>query len=321
MEKNKFDTIQKMNNQMIKVLEIENTQLQNIINEGKDFNEREIYKKRREYWNKDSPELDKVVCDSFDGPYGEVFFKLFYPNNIVEGQLSKCIIFIHGGGFTVGDIDTHEGIIRRLAKETDAIIAAIDYHLVPEYIFPVQLEECEEFALFIHENSIEYKIDKEHISFAGDSAGAHLSLGVALRMRNQEKQLKIKSLLLFYGSYGLKDSMSRRLYGGEWDGLSLEELRSYEENYAGPMEDDNPYLSLINSDLTYGLPPTYILACELDPLLDDSKLLYTIMKEHGGIAKLDIFNGVIHGFLHYSKDLDMAKTAIRNSAIFYNEYR
>lgn len=221
----------------------------------------------------------------------------------------------------MGDIDTHAGIIKRLANETGAVVAAIDYRLAPQFKFPVQLDECEEFVNFLSNHAEDYQLDKDNISLAGDSAGAHLSLATAIKIRDRNNNsLKIKTLLLYYGSFGLGDSMSMRLYGGYWDGLSTKELNYYQEQYAHSKDQDNPYRNLFNSDLTFGLPPAYILACELDPLADDSRLLYAILNEHELTAQLDIFDGVIHGFLHYSRALSQSLEAIKSSAEFYKKY-
>jgi acetyl esterase len=86
--------------------------------------------------------------------------------------------------------------------------------------------------------------------------------------------------------------------------------------FINPGDEDNPYRILFNSDLTYGLPPTYILACELDPLLDDSMLLFEILREHGTVTELKVFKGVIHAFLHYSRMLPQSMEAIKHSAEF-----
>ncbi|MGB8452380.1 MAG: alpha/beta hydrolase fold domain-containing protein [Anaerocolumna sp.] len=319
MEKNKIDSFEKMTSDMKNVVDFEIRQNQKLFAESPiAVNDKEAYIISRKFWNQDGPEVYRTIEESINGPYGDILFRIYYPN---EKPNNKCIIYIHGGGFTVGNIDTHDGIIRRLAQETGAIIIGIDYRLSPEYKFPVPIKECETLVEYIHEYGAKYQIDKGNISLAGDSAGAYLSLAVTLYLRDKRPDISnIKSLLLYYGAYGLKDSMSQRLFGGYWDGLTLEALHGYNKSFTNQEDEDSPYRLLFNSDLTYGIPPSYILACELDPLLDDSKLLHQILRAHGTTTKLEIFNGVIHAFLHYSRMLPQSMEAITRSAEFYNIY-
>lgn len=316
MEKNKLDSIGRMTPEMREVVEFESKQMKELLKiESIDPQDQEAYILTRKYWNEGGPKLKKIVDENIRGPHRDILFRLYYPN---ETEKNRCILFIHGGGFVVGNIDTHDGIMRRLSIETGAVVVGIDYKLAPQFKFPVPIEECIFLIHHLRENADKYKIDKDDITLAGDSAGAYLSLATAINMRDKEKDISfIKSLLLYYGSFGLADSMSKRLYGGYWDGLTIEALDGYSDVFTKEEDKNNPYRILFDSDLTFGIPPTYIMACELDPLLDDSKLLYEILKEHGMKTELNIVDGVIHGFLHYSKKLPQSMETIKDSARFY----
>ena len=116
---------------------------------------------------------------------------------------NKAILFIHGGGFVVGSPKTHDGIQRRLAHLTKAVVLSMDYSLAPEVKFPVQIYECAAVLQHLKDHGIEYGIDSGNISLSGDSAGAYLSLATAVYLRDRGESDAIRSLLLFYGSYGL----------------------------------------------------------------------------------------------------------------------
>ena len=279
--------------------------------------DREAYEASRRFFNEGGPEMVRSLRAHVDNENGRIPFTAHYPS---EKKRNSLIIFIHGGGFVVGSPDTHDGIMRRLADETGAVVMGIDYSLAPEVKFPTQIHECAQLIHHVRRNEGLYEIDKDDITLAGDSAGAYLSLATTLYLRDQEKDIGyITSLLLYYGSYGLKDSMSMRLYGNAYDGLTLDALKSYGALFAREEDMENPYRNLFNNDLTYGIPPAYIMAAALDPLADDSRLLHAILKEHGMHAMYREFDGVLHGFLHYSKMMEESMEAIRDSAAYYKE--
>lgn len=319
MEKNKLDILKRLSPDMKKVLEHERAEAEkNAEKSGDQLTDRVAYEESRRFFNEGGPLMMRTIHAHFETDSGSIPFTAHYP---VEKEKNRLIIFIHGGGFVVGSPATHDGIMRRLAEETGSVVMGIDYSLAPEVKFPMQILECVAMIGHVRQNHGLYDIDRDNITLAGDSAGAYLSLATAVYLRDKEKEIPyIKSLLLYYGSFGLKDSMSMRLYGGEYDGLTLEALNLYSELFTREEDRDNPYRNLFNSDLTYGIPPAYILACTLDPLADDSRLLYAVMKEHGMAVRYHEVDGVLHGFLHYSRMMDESLEAIKSSAQFYHEY-
>lgn len=171
---------------------------------------------------------------------------------------------------------------------------------------------------YVRENAGKFHIDPELISYAGDSAGSFLSLSTFLYLRDSGNDVSyVKTLLLYYGSVGLTDSVSKRLYGGYWDGLTYSELDRYENAFFAEEKNAN---ALIDRDYTKAMPATYILGCELDPLADDSRVLFEILKAKGHTVELLMKKGYIHGFLHYSNMLPGAENAIRESAEFFREH-
>ncbi len=128
-------------------------------------------------------------------------------------------------------------------------------------------------------------------------------------------------MLLYYGGFGLQDSCSRRLYGTLLDGMRKEDLKFYASCYleAGVTDPENPYYVTLNSDLTHGMPATYLCVGGLDPLLDDSKTLYEILKNHGVRTELEIMPGCLHAYMHYSRMMDEAEHCLISSSSFLKE--
>lgn len=276
------------------------------------------YLQERAFWNQGGPVPAKVRTDQIPTSHGEVTVRTYYP---VDAPVLPGIVYLHGGGFVVGSPDTHDRITRILAERTQAAVISVDYTLAPEAKYPQALEECVAVVEYLRANATRWGLDAADISLAGDSGGAHLSLATYLYLR-EEKQAhhQIRCLLLFYGNYGLRDSMSWRLFGGSWDGLTAEDYAYYLSLYLSSEEQlTSKYVDLLANDLTTQMPPCYLAAAELDPLRDDSRCLAAIL-EHAGIThRYEEFTGVIHAFLHNSLLLDAANDALEHAAAFYHE--
>lgn len=277
---------------------------------------REGYRKERRFWNEGGPEMVEVTNREVATPYGKVRVRLLRPS---AKETLPVIVYIHGGGWVLGDPDTHDRITRKLAASAGAAVASIDYTLSPEAKFPQAVRECVAVVQEIAHNAHDWGVDPLRIGIAGDSGGANLSFATHLYLRDEcEEGNLISSMLLFYGAYGLKDSSSMRLFGGTWDGLTEEDFLYYKNLYFAKEEDAfSPYFDVLRADLTYGIPPCYIAAAGLDPLRDDSRTLDAMLREYGTPTMYEEYQGVIHGYLHHAKMVDATTDTLENAARFY----
>ena len=133
----------------------------------------------------------------------------------------------------------------------------------------------------------------------------------------------VKSLLLYYGFYGLADSVSRRLYGWDIDGMRKEDLEYYNRCWLNDLaaESGAPYVDMLSNDLKSNMAPCYIAAAALDPLRDDSECLARVLTNNGIDNSFEVFDGVLHAFVHYSRMLDAATACIEHSAEFWKTRR
>lgn len=276
---------------------------------------RRAYARERRFWNEGGPVMVETIDDTVATPHGQVAVRCHRPR---AGEALPAVVYVHGGGWVVGDLDTHDRIMRTLAHESGAAVVGIDYSLSPEARFPVAVEECAAIARHLHENGSGYGLDGTRLAFAGDSGGAAMSMATTLLLRDQcGPALPIRALVLYYGMFGLRDSASRRLLGGPWDGLTEDDLAYYLGCYlADPSDADSPYVDCLGADLGRGIPPTYLAAAELDPLLDDSAALAEMLGLHGVDHVHEVFPGVLHGFLHNSRMLDAAAVALQHGGAF-----
>ncbi len=279
---------------------------------------RQAYILERRYWNEGGPAMAQTIDASVPTPHGPVAIRCHLPRT---GEGLPVVIFIHGGGWVVGNLDTHDRIMRMLALNSGAAVVGIDYTLSPEAKFPVAIEQCAALARHLNERGSDYHLDGTKLAFAGDSGGAVMSLATTLLLRDEAEQgaapIPVSALALYYGVFGLRDSASRRLLGGPWDGLTQADLDYYLGCYLDdPADALSPYVDCLSADLGRGVPPTYLAAAELDPLRDDTAALAAMLGEHQVACSHEVFPAVLHGFLHNSRMLDEAAIALQHGGDF-----
>ena len=173
---------------------------------------RAAYRKERAFWNEGGPEVFSIEDVMVPTRYGQVRVRHYRPSEEGQAPLLR--------------------ITRTLCHLTGAAVVSVDYTLAPEARFPHQIHECRDVVAHIRENAGEWGIDPEDISFAGDSAGANMSVATMLMMRDEGSLTSVRAMLLYYGVYGLKDSSSMRLLGGAWDGLTEADYQYYLDQYS-----------------------------------------------------------------------------------------
>nr|ELR5229671.1 acetyl esterase [Providencia rettgeri] len=313
--KNKVNVLKLISTEMKKVIDFYSKNTSDSPNNADLSSLRDAYNEDRKFWNADAPSMRSTKDVSVQTLYGNVLTRLFQP----AINTPATLFYIHGGGFILGNLDTHDRIMRLLALYTGCTVIGVDYSLSPEARYPQAIEEISTVYQFYSRNTEKYHINMCQTGFAGDSAGAMLSLATTLWLRdNNIASQEIKANLLWYGLYGLQDSASRRLYGGEWDGLTQKDLESYDNAYLGGSGSrEAPYYCLFNNDLTDNIPPCFIASAEFDPLLDDSTALFDTLNANKIPCKYKMYPGTLHAFLHYSRMMDIADEAIRDGAAYF----
>jgi acetyl esterase len=271
---------------------------------------RAAYQAERAWWNEPVIDLASVTDEVVSLDSQTVGIRVYRPSG--DAPL-PALVFLHGGGFVVGSFDTHDRIMRQLCRRSGAVVIGLDYPLAPEHPYPVPLDTVEQAVLAVAEHPQAHGIDPDRLSIGGDSAGAHLALAATLRLRSRRPNL-VKFILLYYGLYGLRDSRSRRRFADPVYSLTPADLCFYESCYRGSGAVPGPEaLDLLSASLS-GLPPAFIGAAALDPLLDDSLALSDTLTKAGGSTELRIYDGVLHGFLHWSRLVPTATQALEDGA-------
>jgi len=273
-----------------------------------------LFDEGRRYWNDGTPALPRVVDAVLPRPGRNLPFRLYDP--VGDGRSRPAFVFLHGGGYVVGTLDTHDVICRELARASGHIVVNLDYALAPEFKFPYAIDEVVAFGRYLQALGGEWGIDPGRVALGGDSAGAAMTMGALLSQQATGERL-YRGAWLVYGAYSGAETPSRKLYSGpEW-GLTPEYRTFYRQAYYGEPEDiENPRATACNAASFRGLPPVFLAPAELDPLRDDSFALAARLRADGVAVELETYLGCYHGFLHMTKRLAKARKAVADGAAF-----
>lgn len=263
-------------------------------------------------WSEGAPEMATRDL-TIDAGAHEMRGRLYLP---VEGPVVAPILYIHGGGWTFGSIDTHDGTMRNLAKAAQRPVFGIDYRLAPEHPFPAPLDDTLTAIDFIENGGLGTPVPARHMAIAGDSAGANLALA-ALLARRDRNSAQLACAALFYGCYAPDfTTASHAEFGGGDYLLTSVNMRWYWTNFLGREDAATTSLAApMRRDLS-GLPPLYLSAAGLDPLRDDTLQLAQKLAAAGVSFRCDHVPGVVHGCLRMTRELDAARAMIRAGADF-----
>ena len=271
---------------------------------------RKAYNAERAWWNEIKPAMGNVSELSVMGPVRDVPVRIYYPLNSDNGP---TLLYLHGGGWVVGNLDTHDRVMRLLAELSGARVVGVDYALAPEYQFPVAINEALAVINWLQVEGVDHGLDVSRLGLGGDSAGANMAVAVTQLCHQQSANL-IQFLLLYYGAYGLTESQSWQQYGNAEYEFTPEEREFYLTSYlTSDRERTDPRFRVLSGNIGL-LPTAFIGAAECDPLRDDSIALHEAMQTVGRPAILKIYPGVLHSFIHYSRMLDKATEALRDGA-------
>ena len=243
------------------------------------------------------PEM-RVENHHVDGPGGAIPIRVYWPDS--PGP-HPVVMFFHGGGFALGDLDTHDVTAREHAAGADALVVSVDYRLAPENPFPAAVDDVWAATRWVSANAAQFDADASRMAVAGDSAGGTLAAVVAQSARDHGEPA-IAFQLLWYPSTMWDTSLPSFAENAEAPVLDHAALAAFTEWYAGHLDLTDPPAKLAPgraADLS-GLPPTYIAVAGHDPLRDDGIRYAELLSEAGVPVELDNAGSLVHGYLGYS---------------------
>ncbi len=273
---------------------------------------RASYRKRRFYAQPEPPEVSLVHDKRIAGPRGDIPVRLYRgaPGSDARGAL----VYFHGGGWVIGDIDTHDVVCRQLALMGGFSVISVDYGLGPEHRFPGAVDDCIAATRWVRAQAETLGVDPQRIAVGGDSAGGNLAAVVAIALRDAGEHW-LRYQLLIYPATDMRFVSDSYQRNGQGYMLTTESMQYFRSHYLG---DNTQYADWRASPLLASdhrkLPPALIITAGYDPLRDEGRQYADALSAAGNRVQYLCFERQIHGFVSMSRVIDEGATARRLSA-------
>ncbi len=259
-------------------------------------------------------EIFRVHDRRIPGPGQDLAIRVYEPREAKPGERFPILVWFHGGGFVIGNLDTHDHACRVLATQGDCIVVALDYRLSPEFKFPAALEDCMAALRWLALHAVEIGGDPARMAVGGDSAGGNLAAVCAILARNAGHPQLAFQLLIYPCTAPEPETPSHRKFA-EGHLLTRNTITWFYKQYVRSAKEfeDFRFAPLVAEDLS-NLPPALVVVAGYDPLRDEGVDYAKRLIEFGNRVTLTNYEGMIHGFLLMGAAIDAAKRALAESA-------
>jgi acetyl esterase len=234
-------------------------------------------------------------------------------NDNESDSATPALVYFHGGGWTIGDLDTHDVLCRQLCAAAGVVVVAVDYGLGPEQRFPRAVDDCIEATRWLQMQAFELGIDASRLAVGGDSAGGNLAAVTALALRDaaDSAQPPLAFQLLIYPATDMRAVAPSHTANGQGYLLTADSIAYYRSQYIADAADWSDWRAspLLHPNLA-GLPPALVITAGYDPLRDEGRQYADALSAAGTPAQYLCFERQVHGFITMSRVLDEALTAV-----------
>lgn len=253
------------------------------------------------------PELAKIeVMRMSDVPV-----RVYRPT--LEPKL-PVVVFFHGGGFVLGDLDTHDAMCRRLSRTSGCVVVAVDYRLAPDHKFPAAHDDCFAVTKYVSEHADDLAVDAKRLIVTGDSAGGNLAATVCVRARDEKGPTICGQVLIYPVIEPNFETTSYQTFG-TGHGLTRDSMRwfwqQYIDNTKTSTPAENPYAVPNKADVV-GLPPAHVIVAEYDVLRDEGLDYASRLQSAGVSSSTKQYDGMLHGFVHFAGFFEDGVTATQD---------
>ena len=271
---------------------------------------RHWYRERRFVTQPKPPEVAQVRELKAPGPAGAIALRLYRPLGSQAQQILPALVYYHGGGWTIGDLDSHDTLCRELANGSGCAVVAVEYRMGPEHRFPAAVDDAVAALRWVHASAHLLGLDASRLAVGGDSAGGNLAAVVAIEARDTGTP-PIAFQLLIYPATDMRRGAPSHESNGHGYLLTKDTITYFHDHYIDDPRHDLDWRAspLLHPDLSR-LPPAFVLTAGYDPLRDEGLQYAQALTEAGGKASLVCFERQIHGFITMGKVLDEANTAV-----------
>ncbi len=258
--------------------------------------------------------LARVEALEVPGQGGPIPARLYVPKGLPASVPTPLLVYYHGGGWVIGDLDTHDGVCRFLAAAAGTAVLSIGYRLAPEHPFPAPVEDAWAGFSWAAANAAALGADPARIAVGGDSAGGNLAAVVSLLAREGGGAIPAMQLLIYPVTDSAEDPRSRQLFA-EGFFLTKADMDQFERAYLPPGTDaTDPRISVLQAPDLSGLPPAYVATAGFDPLRDEGEAYALRLREAGVPTALRRYSGLVHSFTHHLVISRTARAAMQEIA-------
>ncbi len=273
---------------------------------------RAFYRERRSF-SQPAPRTMAEVRDlAAPGPLGPIALRLYRPAHVAHP--APTLVYYHGGGWVIGDLDTHDVLCRQLADEAGCVVVAVDYRMGPEHRFPAAPDDCLAATRWLQAQAGVLGLDAARFAVGGDSAGGNLAAVVSLAWRDagdampQTQPLKFQ--LLIYPATDMRAGTPSHTSNGQGYVLTSDTIAYFRGHYLQPAQHTDWRASPLLHATLAGLPPALVLTAGFDPLRDEGRQYADALSAAGSTAQYLCFERQIHGFITMGRVIDEANLAV-----------
>ncbi|NYT23458.1 alpha/beta hydrolase [Alcaligenaceae bacterium] len=257
-----------------------------------------------------APEVGGIRNLEIEGKAGKLPLRIYRPENVADDATLPALVWFHGGGWVIGNLDTHDTLCRELCNASGCCIVSVDYRLAPEHRFPAAVEDAVTSVEWVFENAAQINIDPRRIAVGGDSAGGNLAAVAAIALRDSD-DIRLAYQLLVYPVIDLGCDYPSHTRNGQGYVLTNELLAYFYGHY---MEDESALEDWracpIRAESLENLPPALVITAGYDPLRDEGAAYAVALAEAGNETTYVCFERQIHGFITMGKVFSDAYPAI-----------
>ena len=271
---------------------------------------RQMFRDTRPASTPPAPRIGPVRDLAADGPVGSIPLRVYRPAGVSDSQRLPALVFFHGGGWVIGDLETHDVACRQVTAEAGVSVIAVDYRLAPEHKFPAAVDDAWAATRWIVAHADELGIDATRLAVGGDSAGGNLAAVVALLARDAGAPRIALQILTYPVTDLVSESQS---YADLADGymLTRDSMRWFRAQYLAKEADAADWrVSPLRAPSLAGLPPALVITAGYDPLRDEGEAYARRLREAGVTVDAVCFGGMIHGFVPMGKLIETAFRAV-----------
>ena len=284
---------------------------------------RKVYRERRSFSQPAAPDVAKVQDLQATGPHGAIPLRLYVPKTNADpagsqsasGQaLLPVLVYYHGGGWVIGDLDTHDTLCRELANLSGCAVVAVDYRMGPEQPFPAAVDDCWAATRWVQANAASLGLDATRLAVGGDSAGGNLAAVMTIMARDHADgvELPIRFQLLIYPGTDQRRGHASHTSNGQGYALTSDTIAYFQNHYIADKAQFHDWrASPLLAESLAKLPPALVITAGFDPLRDEGLDYADRLSAAGTSCHHVCFARQIHGFITMGRVLEEANAAVR----------